>query len=108
MQILENVFRIEDVEEDGILEVIADKYCRTILYATTSQAKSVMEIAIDAQIPISTAYRKIQLLDKHNMLFTSGKINEDGKKMFLYKSKIKGMQCNFNGHQMEVKLILNK
>jgi predicted transcriptional regulator len=70
--------------------------------------KSVMEITAEAKIPISTVYRRIQTLHDNNLVATSGYITEDGKKLFLYKSKVKGIQCNYNNGQMEVELTLNK
>lgn len=108
MQVLDHVFKIEEIEKkDNILEVVADKYCRSILDTTMYKPKSVMKIAIDAKIPLSTAYRRLQLLEEQKLLWTSGEINEDGKRMYLYKSKIKGIKCQFNSGQIEVELILN-
>ena len=109
MQVLDHVFKIEDIgEKDNILEVVADKYCRAILDTTMYKPKSVMEIAIDAKIPLSTAYRRLQYLEEQKLLWTSGEINEDGKRMYLYKSKVRGIKCNFNDGQIEVEIILNR
>jgi predicted transcriptional regulator len=70
--------------------------------------KSAIEITAETRIPISTVYRRIQMLHDNKLLFTSGTISDDGKKFFLYKSKVKGIQSNFNNGQVEVELILNK
>ena len=108
MQTLQTAFRIEEVEKkDSMLEVVSDKYCRTILESIMYKPKSIMEITVEAKIPISTVYRRIQTLHDNNLVATSGTITEDGKKLFLYKSKVKGIQCNYNNGQMEVKLTLN-
>lgn len=107
MQTLQT-FRIEDSErKNNLLEVASDKYCRTILDTVKYQPKSAMEITSETKIPISTVYRRIQMLHDNKLLTTTGQINEDGKKLFLYKSKIRGMRCNFNDDQVEVELILN-
>ena len=108
MQTLQTTFRIEELEKkDTLLEVVSDKYCRTILESIMYKPKSVMEITAEAKIPISTVYRRIQILHDNNLVATSGTITEDEKKLFLYKSKVKGIQCNFNNGQIEVKLTLN-
>lgn len=108
MQIQQQVFRIEDSERnDSLLEILSDKYCRTIIEATQDAPKSAMEITSDAKIPISTVYRRIQMLHDNKLLSTSGSITDEGKKLFLYKSKIKGIQCSYNEGKVEVKLILN-
>lgn len=109
MQILQPAFRIEEAEKkDSLLEVISDKYCRTILESTMYKPKSVMEITAETKIPISTVYRRIQTLFDNKLLRTSGTITDDGKRLFLYKSKIKGIQSNFCNGQVEVEIILNK
>jgi predicted transcriptional regulator len=109
MQILQPAFRIEETEKkDSLLEVISDKYCRTILESTMYKPKSVMEITAETKIPISTVYRRIQTLFDNKLLRTSGTITDDGKRLFLYKSKIKGIQSNFCNGQVEVEIILNK
>jgi len=108
MQTLQTTFRIEEIEKkDSLLEVVSDKYCRTILESIMYKPKSVMEITAEAKIPISTVYRRIQTLHDNNLVATSGNITEDGKKLFLYKSKVKGIQCNFNNGQIEVELTRN-
>ena len=109
MQTLQTTFRIEELEKkDTLLEVVSDKYCRTILESIMYKPKSIMEITVEAKIPISTVYRRIQTLHDNKLIATSGTITEDGKKLFLYKSKVKGIQCNYNNGQMEVELTLNK
>jgi predicted transcriptional regulator len=69
--------------------------------------KSVMEITMETQIPMSTTYRKIQILHDNKLLKTSGTITDDGKKLFLYKSKVRGIQSVFKDGKTEVELIPN-
>ena len=88
-------------------------HCESILSNLISQknykseTKSAMEISAETKTPISTVYRRIPTLHDNKLLHVSGNITEDGKKLFLYKSKIKGIQSTFSNGQVEVKLILN-
>ena len=108
MQTLQTTFRIEEAaRKDSLLEIVSDKYCRIILESTMYKPKSAMEITAETKIPISTVYRRIQTLYDNKLLGTSGTITEEGKRLFLYKSKIKGIQSTFNNGQTEVELILN-
>lgn len=108
MQTLQHVFKIEEQErKDGILEILSDKYCRIILESIMHKPKSAIEITAEANIPMSTVYRRIQTLHDNNLVKTSGIITDDGKRLFLYKSKIKGIQSRFNDGETEVELILN-
>ena len=108
MQTLQQTFRIEEIEKkDSLLEILSDKYCRTIVESIQTIPKSVMEISFETKIPISTVYRRIQMLHDNKLLQVSGQITSDKKKLFLYKSKIKGIQSRYDDGKVEVELILN-
>jgi predicted transcriptional regulator len=109
MQVLQSPHKIEEEStKDNLLGIVSDKYCRSILKAIMDKPKSAMDLAMECQIPISTVYRRIQVLHDSKMLYTSGSISEDGKKFFLYKSKIKEIQTHFNNGEVQVELVFNK
>jgi predicted transcriptional regulator len=89
-----------------ILNTLGDLYCRTILETVQEIPKPVVEITAETRIPISTVYRRIQTLHDLGFLKVSGSISKDGKKYFLYKSKVKSIQAKFDGKlEVEVKLV---
>lgn len=109
MQVVERSFNIqEETKKDCLLEVISDKYCRILLQSTMHKPKSAIELTSETKIPISTIYRRIQMLHDNKLLRTSGAITDDGKKLFMYKSMIKEIQCNFNEGKIDVEITLNK
>lgn len=97
----------EQTTKDVLLEILADKYSRAILESTVEMPKSALDLSKDCGIPISTAYRRVQRLHSHKLLGISGSINEDGKKYFLYKSKIKSVVTYFNNGTLEVEIVPN-
>ena len=97
----------DDSRKDAILEVVSDKYCRMILENSMQKPKSAMEISAETKIPISTVYRRLQTLHDNKLLGISGSISEDGKKYFLYKSRIKAIATSFNGSDVEIEVIPN-
>ena len=108
LQQQQQVFKIEEKErKDSILEILSDKYCRTILESTMHMPKSATEITAEANIPLSTVYRRIQTLHDRELLTVSGTITSEGKRLFLYKNKVRGIQGTFNNGKTEVKLIIN-
>ena len=108
MQTLQSTYEIkEDVKNEDLLSIVADKYCRFILEAIMDMPKSVIEIANEKKIPLSTVYRRIQTLHDNKLVQTSGTITDEGKRLFLYKSKIKGIKSKFESGKMDVELILN-
>lgn len=65
-----------------------------------------MEISTEHRIPISTVYRRLQHLHDQKLIQTSDAINDDGKKYFLYKSKIRSIEVQFD-KELTVKIIYN-
>jgi DNA-binding transcriptional ArsR family regulator len=106
---LQQAFKIEDSEKkESILEILSDKYCRIIIESIMDKPKSAIEIVSETKIPVSTVYRRIQMLSDNKLLRISGNISEDGKKSFLYKSKVKGIQTKYENGSVNVELILNR
>lgn len=99
---------VDDERKQVILEILADKYCKQILYNTLEKPKSAMEISNEKNIPISTVYRRLQTLYDAKLLAISGSINQDGKKYFLYKSKVKSISLKCDLEVTVVELVSNK
>jgi len=109
MQTLQQqVIKIEEIErKDSLLEIISDKYCRSILESIMNMPKSLIEITAETKITLSTTYRRIQSLHDNKLVAISGMVTDEGKKLFLYKSKIKEIQSSFSDSMTEVELIIN-
>ncbi len=88
-----------------ILKILGDRYCTTILETLQETPKSCIEICAETKIPISTSYRRVQNLHDLGLLQVSGSISNEGKKYFLYKSKVKSIEAKFDG-KLEVKIKL--
>ena len=107
MQIL-NQLKIEEPERKEVfLEILSDKYCRLILESIMNSSKSAIEISREQKIPLSTVYRRIQQLHDSHMVRTSGVITEEGKRLFLYKSKIKEINTRFYDGKITVDVVFN-
>ena len=108
MQTIQQTRKIEDDQrKEAILDIMSDKYCREILRITLDKPMSSIEIGSESKIPISTIYRRLQNLHDNKLLRISGCISEDGKKYFLYKSKVKGISASCNGNDLEINIVPN-
>jgi len=108
MQVIQKTRRIEDEQrKEAILNIISDKYCRQILYSTMDRPKSAMELSSEGKIPISTVYRRIQTLHDNKLVGVTGLISDEGKKYFLYKSKVKAITSSCNGNEIEIQVVPN-
>ena len=108
---MQELIQSQKIMDDGrkqvILEILADKYCKLILHNTLEKPKSAMEISNEKNIPISTVYRRLQTLYDAKLLAISGSINQDGKKYFLYKSRVKSISLKCDLEVTTVELIPN-
>lgn len=98
---------MDDDRKQVILEILADKYCKLILHNTLEKSKSAMEISSEKKIPISTVYRRLQTLYDAKLLAISGSINQDGKKYFLYKSRVKSISLKCDLEVTSIELVPN-
>ena len=108
MQVI-NQLKIEEPErKESFLEILSDKYCRSILEAIMDTPKSAIEVSREKMIPLSTVYRRIQQLHDSKMIRTSGVITDEGKRLFLYKSKIKAVNTSFHDGKIDVDVVFNR
>jgi|TARA_B100001079_G_C16335373_1_gene481062 predicted transcriptional regulator len=108
MQTVLNGVPVEQEEKiQCILQIMADKYSRDLLRITQDTPKSAFMIAQETGIPISTVYRRIQKLQDAGVVRVSGEINLEGKKHFLYQSKVKSISSNVAGEFINVEIVPN-
>ena len=108
MQTVLNGISVDQEEKiQGILEIMADKYSRDLLRTTQEIPKSALRISQETGIPISTVYRRIQKLQDAGVVRVSGEINLEGKKHFLYQSKVKAISSKVAGEFINVEIIPN-
>ena len=106
MQTVLNGISVDQKEKiQGILEIMADKYSRDLLRTTRELPKSALRISQETGIPISTVYRRIQWLQDAGGGRVSGEINLEGKKHFLYQSKVKAISSKVAGEFINVEII---
>ena len=108
MQTILNGITVEQEEKtEGILEVMSNKYSRDLLRVTQTIPKPAFKIAEETKIPISTVYRRIQKLQDVGVVRISGEINLEGKKHFLYHSKVKAISTKIAGESINMEIIPN-
>jgi predicted transcriptional regulator len=94
--------------KNTVLQALADEYSRSILAFIMDKPKSVIEISTECKIPMSTAYRRTHELEEAGLVQATGSIiTDDGKKYFLYRSKIKAVRTVFGVDSLEVEIIPN-
>ena len=98
-------YGFDEQKNESLMELLGDKYSRIILGTVMTEPKSAVQICNETKIPISTTYRRLQSLYDNRLVRISGEISNEGKKYFLYKSKIKTISANFDGKSVQVRVV---
>ena len=99
---LQHIINNKELETVPILKALFDKYSYTILLSIVDESKTVVQICNENEnvIPISSTYKKIKRLKEAGLLFIDKiVINNDGKKVIFYKSKIQSIEMILNKKQ---------
>ena len=93
----------------AILKALSDEYSRTIMNYTIEQPKSVVQIVKDCDIPMTTAYRRVNELEENKILKVTGSVvTDDGKKYFLYQNRLKSIYVIFGLEELDVQIVDNE
>ncbi|MDN5867533.1 MAG: hypothetical protein L0H55_09050 [Candidatus Nitrosocosmicus sp.] len=91
----------EDKNASIILKELFDGFSYKIVMSTIEDSKTVFEICKENDLPISSTYKKIKKLKDLGLLFIDRiVINEKGKKVVFYKSKIQSVELILNKKQV--------
>lgn len=75
------------------LQLLADSVSHKIILAIIDIAKTAQQIALENNLPVSSTYKKIRRLCQMDLLcIDQVNIDESGKKVLFYRSKIKSLE----------------
>ena len=83
---------------------LLDSVSYQIIMSISDYAKPVVEISVENKIPLSSTYKKMKRLTKHGLVHADKIIIDGaGKKVILYKSKVRGMRIEVEHGNMNIK-----
>lgn len=89
---IDNILSFEYNEAIPRLQVLGDIVSHKIILSTIDIAKTAQQIAIENKLPVSSTYKKIRRLSQLDLMcIDKVNIDESGKKVLFYKSKIKSL-----------------
>ena len=88
-----------------ILQTLLDKHCREILSVTRGCSKTATEISNECNIPLSTVYRRLDLLKNLKFLYVSYSIRLDGKKLSTYRNRVTEIHMSLDDDKLYVDTI---
>lgn len=74
---------------EDVLDTIGDQHARTVLAAISREPRSAKELADETDLSLPTIYRRIELLQDHDLVVERTAVAEDGNHYNVY-------ECNFD------------
>lgn len=104
----QDIIKKEQQKGISILNELFDGFSYTILLSIMEESKTVFQICKDNSIPISSTYKKIRKLKDAGLLFIDKIIiNEKGKKVIFYKSKVRSIELTLDKQQLNIQFKKN-
>lgn len=101
--------RLERVEDERLvqelLDVLQDADCRAILAATSEEALSAKELSEVCRLPLSTTYRKVDLLADLGALAERTRLRASGKHTSEYERLIDSVVVSLDERDRTVLLV---
>jgi len=79
----------EDRSIEDILDTIGDQHARTVLASISREPRSAKELAEVCDLSLPTIYRRLELLEEHDLVDERTTVAEDGNHYNIY-------ECNFD------------
>lgn len=77
-----------EADMDSLLDILQDASCRDILKVTSEESLSANEISSRCNIPLSTTYRKLELLTDEGLLTEGTRLRRSGKHVSEYSRNV--------------------
>lgn len=94
--------KLDDSTVDVILKLLSDRNCRQVLKSVIDGPKTAHQIGLESGMLLSTVYRKLRYLQNRHLLDCKCQLREDGKKILLYRSRIRLVSARFGADLLDV------
>jgi DNA-binding transcriptional ArsR family regulator len=92
------------VDCERVFAALEDPDCRCLLAATADEALTAQELTNHCDIPRSTTYRKVELLNEAGLLEERVRLRADGKHTSEYQRAFDGLVVSMDAGELEVDL----
>jgi predicted transcriptional regulator len=96
--------RVEGAPIEEILDTIGDRYARDVLSAICREPRSAKELAEELDHSLQTVYRRIDLLEEHDLVSARTRIAADGNHHQVYDSNFDSVLISVEDDAYDVRI----
>lgn len=93
-----------DPTVEEILDTIGDRSARSILAAIGEKPQSAKELANQLDLSLPTVYRRLEVLQEHNLVTTKTLVAEDGNHYDVYESNFNSTVISLEGDEYDIRV----
>ncbi len=89
---------------EEILDTIGDEHARHLLAAISREPRSAKELAEECELSLPTVYRRIEMLDEHDLLTDRTLVADDGNHYKVYESNFESTVITLEEDEYQVRI----
>jgi predicted transcriptional regulator len=95
---------VDDRSIEEILDTIGDQHARRVLAAISRDPKSAKELGEECNLSLPTVYRRIEMLDEHDLVTDRTLVADDGNHYKVYESNFDSTLISLEDEEYEVEI----
>jgi predicted transcriptional regulator len=95
---------VDDRSIEEVLDTIGDQHARRVLAAISREPKSAKELAEECDLSLPTVYRRIELLEEHDLVSDRTLVADDGNHYKVYESNFESTVISLEDDEYRVRI----
>jgi len=95
---------VDERSIEEILDTIGDEHARHLLAAISREPRSAKELAAECDLSLPTVYRRIEMLDEHDLLTARTLVADDGNHYKVYESNFESTVITLEDDEYQVRI----
>jgi DNA-binding transcriptional ArsR family regulator len=95
---------VDDRSIEEVLDTIGDQHARRVLAAISREPKSAKELAEECDMSLPTVYRRIEVLEEHDLVRDKTLVADDGNHYKVYESNFESTVISLEDDEYRVRI----
>jgi len=95
---------VDDRTIEEVLDTIGDQHARAVLASISRESKSAKELAEACDLSLPTVYRRIELLEEHDLVTDRTRVADDGNHYKVYESNFESTVISLEDDEYKVRI----
>ncbi|WP_135664013.1 ArsR/SmtB family transcription factor [Halorhabdus rudnickae] len=94
----------DDRPIEEVLDTIGDEHARHVLAGVSKQAKSAKELSEQLDLSLPTVYRRLEILQEHDLVSDQTAVADDGNHYKVYESNFESTVIRLEDDEYQVRI----